>query len=414
MFSLSPDIKPTCQKAGWGAPQKDLRTWINDWCSSVDGQKVKRQPGDPIFKMIKVSYYSSWLSAQWSDTPPDKNKKCEDEVAISKNDCVKDLTAAMEKCDLDGGDSHGGSLATSCISYNITMDGSQNDKSPPWHPLSATDQAGECDRGQASDIAYSLFDGIYPTFCAEVDKDPKAKQSKTYTQKDLKQPPQPRLSRIMARTPPPSTEGKYGGDYQLGFNFTGATGDCRKTCSDAMSTLSKSCGHSGNQQNSMTKSASIEVGCGKYEFGVTNPNPDEVQCTLSHYAWAFDDARTFSLSDANKAIDQFCTDDAAHVASPSEQQQGFYPDYNTYKGAWPHRHWRFGDTELELSAQFAQNLGSGLDKIQCKNPAKAFKVKDYADRCKELLGRALNECKSLFPFRTFLSSTIIRCHQIPG
>lgn len=148
----------------------------------------------------------------------------------------------------------------------------------------------------------------------------------------------------------------------------------------------------------MTKSASIEVRRGKYEYEIIPPNPDKVQCTLTPCTWAFDDTRTFSLSDANKVIDQFCTDDEAHVASPPEWQVGFAPDYDTYKAAWPHRRWRFGDTELELSAKLSQDKGSGLDEVRCKNPAKAFKVKDYADRCKELLGRALNECEFFFSF----------------
>ena len=60
------DAKSNCQMAGWTAPQRDsdgtlsVMSKINEWCASVDGKEVTKQPHgvDTLFAMYPISYYS--------------------------------------------------------------------------------------------------------------------------------------------------------------------------------------------------------------------------------------------------------------------------------------------------------------------------------------------------------------------
>lgn len=140
------------------------------------------------------------------------------------------------------------------------MDGSQKPDSPPWNPLPTEALSGACDRSQSSGISYLFWSGIYPAFCAAVDKDPKAHTTERYTQNDFKQPSQSRSLRLKPRTPPAGPgqyPPKYLQNYYFNFEFSGAKGDCRKSCSDAMGILAGSCKfHTSNWKSaSLTRTA---------------------------------------------------------------------------------------------------------------------------------------------------------------
>lgn len=123
-YSLGLNEHLDCQHAGLGAPQRDsdgkpsVQSSINDWCASVDGQKVHKAPNgvDRVFKMYPVHYYSYWLSASnWYDAPG--GNKCGDEATISKDECIEGLTEARDRCDPNSGTTMGGSFSTSCTTY---------------------------------------------------------------------------------------------------------------------------------------------------------------------------------------------------------------------------------------------------------------------------------------------------------
>lgn len=250
-YSEDPDLPLNCQKAGWGAPQRDedgtpsVTGAINDWCGSIDGQKITKAPGiDTLFKMWAVNYYSFFLSASyWYAAPSDHN--CGNDVTLSKDECVKDLTYAMTQCDPDSGSTYGGGFASQCTFWNITMDGQQNADSPPWNPLSTEQNSGSCDRGTSSGVTAAFWKGIYPKFCTAVDADTTKKQTMQLSPNDYNAPSQKtRALRLRTRTPPPGPgdyQDKWGQSYSFEFDWPGANGNCRKTCSDAMSTLATSC-----------------------------------------------------------------------------------------------------------------------------------------------------------------------------
>lgn len=253
MYSVDPAPYPICQKDKLSAPQHggkpSVQDSIKEWCASVDGKKVQTKSdgtAGTVFEMFPVAYYSFWLSANnWQKAP--ENHKCIEEATIKKDECIDALTTAMKYCDPKSDSSHGGSYSTGCLSYNITLDSGQNQYSPPWAPLSVGDQIGQCDARQSSGVSYKFWRGIYPKFCAEVDKDPKAKKSIQYTQDDFEEPKSEKarsLMRFMPRTPPldPNIyQKKYGQDYLFDFEFTGEDGDCRGSCSDAMATITSTC-----------------------------------------------------------------------------------------------------------------------------------------------------------------------------
>jgi hypothetical protein len=52
-----------------------------------------------------------------------------------------------------------------------------------------------------------------------------------------------------------------------------ASGSCNTDCNDAYSSIADSpCGHQGGEQNGMTASASLDVGCGSYSYKITGPD----------------------------------------------------------------------------------------------------------------------------------------------
>ncbi|KAL9623766.1 MAG: hypothetical protein Q9160_001997 [Pyrenula sp. 1 TL-2023] len=427
MYSIDPKIYPTCQKDKIGAPQHgsdgkpSVQDSIKDWCASVDGKKVQKQSessAGTVFEMFLFAYYSFWLSANLWHKPP-KNNKCTGEATIKKDECIDALSTAMEHCDPKSDSTHGASYSTGCISYNITLDSGQNKYSPPWAPLSVGDQIGQCDKRNSSGVSYKFWKGIYLKFCAEVDKDPKAKKSNQYTQDDFKEPKSEKaraLMRFMPRTPPlmPDTyTKKYGQDYQFDFEFTGADGDCRGSCSDAMATISSTCGHTSAEQDKMALSATLNAGCGTYSIKVTPPQPDQVFCGFHDNSIEPKYLTSYSTSDIDDAISAFCSDPNARVSNPPERMPFINGLFSDIKSPWPHRYYRSkstdgGDTAVEIYAQFADQIMAG--DLECEaGDDQQFSVKDYEERCKEVLGKAVSGCSK--DSETFKESSILLEHE---
>ena len=233
---------PTCQRAGWSAPEKGsdgkpgVTDKINEWCKDMDGKEVKGTDlakDGVLYKMFEVNYYSYYLSAnEWLQAPDDN--KCGDNNKISKDECVDTLTEGMQACDFDG-QSHGMSLPGKCLQFNITLYGGKDPDFPPWNPRPRSADP-QCDMDSLSGVANNWFSGLYPQFCDEVNKDKNKKLSKDMTNKDFKAPSSKRT--LWARTPPPSGS-SYDG-FKFHFDWTGGEGDCRKDCSGAFSSITSS------------------------------------------------------------------------------------------------------------------------------------------------------------------------------
>lgn len=241
-YDLSPsDNTPTCLKAGWSAPANDedgrpgINTSIDEWCESMDGKEVTRQPKgtDTLFKMFPYAYFSYWLSASSWYVAPEENK-CGDTSKITKDECISSLKYAIQHCDPDG-KSHGASLAGHCLFYNVTLDGSQKDQSPPWNRLPQS-AAPQCDMDKPGKVTNEWFAGLYPQFCDEVNKDKAKAILKEMTNKDFKDPKSKRS--LWRRAPPPSANSYDGFKFQ--FDWSGGKDGCRMDCTEAFKTISLS------------------------------------------------------------------------------------------------------------------------------------------------------------------------------
>ncbi|KAG4435126.1 hypothetical protein IFR05_009391 [Cadophora sp. M221] len=386
-FAQEPNLVPTCQRAGWTAPQRDpdgtpsVTASFTQWCSDMDGHTLTQNPGvDISFAGYRSHYYSYWLSAQnWYGAPAGNG--CGKEVKISKQECINVFTEAMYTCDPNSGTTAGASFQGECISYNITLSGSPstNPLSPPWNPLPPAAN-GLCDLEHPTDITLPFFQGIAPQFCSQISEG--AALSKDLTQKDFKAVSSRSIS---LRTPPTSAnmfEAKYGNDWTFHFDFSGAQGDCRKSCTDAYTSLSRSCG------NTMSSSGHIDVGCGTYDYTITPPDPDETTCAISPSFYELSPKTTFTVDDANDAIGKFCADDKALVSNPMVEQP-FVQNVFTDKPTYPFRYFKYGPTTIEIFAAFADTVGVAA--TDCK-PDKEFTVNTLEAACKAALGKLLDRC----------------------
>lgn len=140
----------------------------------------------------------------------------------------------------------------------------------------------------------------------------------------------------------------------------------------------------------MASSASLDVGCGTYSIKVNSPDPDQVVCQVDPAFFDGQTESTFTLDNANDAIGKFCTDDKALVSNP-KQPEPFLQDKFTDTTPYPWRYYLYGDVVIQISVAFVDTVIQA-DLSGC-GPDKQFQVKDYSDRCKELLGKAVNGCK---------------------
>ncbi len=156
-------------------------------------------------------------------------------------------------------------------------------------------------------------------------------------------------------------------------------------------------GHAGNQQNNIASAGSADVGCGIYGYTISPPDPDETVCQIDPSWYQIEQETTFTLENAMDAINKFCKDDKALVSNPM-QPDSFLQNKFTDTTPRPFRYYLYGDTVIEIFAAFADTVG--VNAADCK-PDKDFRVKDYADDCKNVLSKSVNRCKLQRPDLAF-------------
>jgi hypothetical protein len=88
-----------------------------DWCSKVDGKPL----GDtPEFQFNKYEFSTLWLLASLRKNAP-ANLNCGKDTKITRDDCIKTINAAMERCEPYQQFTYGASLAKGCIVYVSTL-----------------------------------------------------------------------------------------------------------------------------------------------------------------------------------------------------------------------------------------------------------------------------------------------------
>lgn len=147
----------------------------------------------------------------------------------------------------------------------------------------------------------------------------------------------------------------------------------------------------------MALSATFNAGCGTYSIKVTPPDPDQVFCGFHDTSIDPKYLSNYSTSDIDsKAIDSFCSDPYARVSNPPERMPFLNGLFEEKKSPWPHRYYRSksadgGDTAVELYATFADQTMTG--DLECEaGDDQQFMVKDYEERCKEILKKAVSGC----------------------
>ena len=121
---------------------------------------------------------------------------------------------------------------------------------------------------------------------------------------------------IFDRTPPanPATYSTY----KFDLSWTGGDGSCSSECSNVFYNIAEgSCGHTAGEQNIMASEATLDTGCGKYSYTITNtaaPTGPVIVAPTVQDSWlctnpgiAFQ--HQFTLAQAQDAISQFCTGD---------------------------------------------------------------------------------------------------------
>lgn len=134
----------------------------------------------------------------------------------------------------------------------------------------------------------------------------------------------------------------------------------------------------------------IDAGCRKYSYRIVQPNTDETICAKKSYPG---EVKSFTLDDANIAIEAFCSDELAKVTNPAQSPPTSEIDQWTGLSPYPQRFYRHADAFVAIMAVFTDALGIGQFE-GCNRQDSDFMVKDYADRCKEILWEAVNNCKS--------------------
>jgi hypothetical protein len=130
----------------------------------------------------------------------------------------------------------------------------------------------KCDVTALSGVPYNVFSGsagsVFGKFCDAVGK---AQQTKLSWNVDSSGN-QKTSSRLRHKRTPPPNPGSYT-SFNFELDWAPASGTCNTNCNDAYNGITLSpCGHQGGEQNGMTASASLDVGCGTYSYKITGPN----------------------------------------------------------------------------------------------------------------------------------------------
>ncbi|KAF2669294.1 hypothetical protein BT63DRAFT_256815 [Microthyrium microscopicum] len=274
----------SCQHANAIAPQRDadnvrgVSTGIESWCASVDGHEVTSDKGgiDRAFELniLQAVPFGYWLSAKIRN----KDNACGTTQKIAKDECTTFLTLAMETCDPDSGDTHGGMMATQCMEYSIVLDDQVTDgQDPPWNrQLKTSDPTmgvNTLDTGckpESSGVQTNFWKGVYPQFCSKVNFKSNKQQAFDLTNKDFVAPSTKRSltsSNLTRRTPP--VNGNLYTDKKFKFVWYPKNGPCSDDCNTAMNKLAQTdCGLAGSQQMDMSPYGNIDVHCGSYAYWI--------------------------------------------------------------------------------------------------------------------------------------------------
>ena len=141
-------------------------------------------------------------------------------------------------------------------------------------PTPAPKSDPKCDDNALSGVPYNVFSSsagnVYSKFCDAVGKAQQTKLTWTVDSSGNQKTSSSRRSGHDRRTPPPNPSAYSSYNFEL--DWAPASGSCNTDCSDAYSAIANSpCGHQGGEQNGMTASASLDVGCGSYSYKITGP-----------------------------------------------------------------------------------------------------------------------------------------------
>lgn len=137
----------------------------------------------------------------------------------------------------------------------------------------------------------------------------------------------------------------------------------------------------------MAYKTTADVGCGSYSYSIDS---DKRQCAIDPSFLGDTKMVAWDEDAAKKSIESFCVDDAKQygiLVDPATPQppKGFSQTTDSY----PHQKYRNGASETEhvtdIFVAFTEDGGA-----RCTE-AKSFKISDYSDRCKEILGKIINK-----------------------
>lgn len=139
-------------------------------------------------------------------------------------------------------------------------------------PTPAPKSDPKCDETALSGVPYNVFGGttgsVFGNFCNTVGK---AQQTKLTWNVDSSGKQKTTTRRRHRRTPPPNPNSYTSFNFELDWAPT--SGACNTDCNSAYQKIATSpCGHQGGEQNGMTASASLDVGCGTYSYKITGSN----------------------------------------------------------------------------------------------------------------------------------------------
>ncbi|KAI9674471.1 MAG: hypothetical protein M1817_001809 [Caeruleum heppii] len=116
---------------------------------------------------------------------------------------------------------------------------------------------------------------VYGKFCDAVGGDQKKELKWTVDASGNEKSPSRRRRK---RTPPPDPDAYGSYSFELDWAPKESSAGCNRDCKDAYGVIANSpCGHQGGQQNGMTASGSVDVGCGTYSYKITGekvPEPE--------------------------------------------------------------------------------------------------------------------------------------------
>ncbi|KAL9618855.1 MAG: hypothetical protein Q9160_006445 [Pyrenula sp. 1 TL-2023] len=330
-----------CQNLEWGAPRDKLEQSIKDWCKDNNGKEIEKTPeADTIYDRVGYRTYSYWLAAAFEE-----GGNCGDSAKIEEVSCSSTMHKMLDFCNIGQETFNGAELKDDCVKYQLTFSASTTDESPPWNELPPSQLGPSCPdpKIEISEVTYNFFAGLTKSYCDAVDKDPGKALTKTLTNKDFQDTTATRrrgANTLLARTPPSSGSDYEGYSFEIKWDGNPDNKHCLKDCTGVMQSFVNACGHVGNEQNIMQKTASYDVACGKYSYEIEDPPATyqtEPLCGGSNdAAYPFFDqfpAENIPLPDNDdmytKLCDHFTTDDVTSK-DPANHAYGHWNDFGVY------------------------------------------------------------------------------------